>query len=47
MKDLFKDLCEEIEVVDVLDSKADDSADAEALMSGDLLDEIEFDVILG
>lgn len=47
MKDLFKDLCEEIEVVDVLDKEADSSADAEALMNGDLLDEIEFDVILG
>ena len=43
---LFKDLQEQIDINEILDEAVDDEME-EKLLSGDLMSEIEFDVILG
>ena len=42
---LFKDLQEQIDINEILDDAVDDDTE-EKLLSGDLMSEIEFDVIL-
>lgn len=42
---LFKDLQEQIDINEILDKAVDDETE-EKLLSGDLMSEIEFDVIL-
>jgi hypothetical protein len=43
---LFKDLQEQIDINEILDEAVDAEME-EKLLSGDLMSEIEFDVILG
>lgn len=47
MSELFKDLTEQIEINEVLEDTSKDSTMEDDLLSGDLMDSIEFDVILG
>jgi hypothetical protein len=43
---LFKDLHEQIEINSILEETQEDSKYEEKLLSGELMEEIEFDVIL-
>lgn len=47
MKELFKELTEQIEINEVLETSDNDVSLEDDLLSGDLMDSIEFDVILG
>lgn len=47
MKELFKELTEQIEINEVLETSDNDASLEDDLLSGDLMDSIEFDVILG